>query len=220
MSVEHERLKEILAEAAGQATPEARAAYIDAACQGDAGLRRQVEGLLDAHTRAGDFLEQSVIPPEEQPIGEGPGTIIGRYKLLEEIGEGGFGRVFMAEQTEPVNRKVALKIVKAGMDTREVIARFEAERQALALMDHPSIARVLDAGSTETGRPYFVMELVRGMPITGYCDQQQLPTAERLQLFMKVCAAVQHAHQKGIIHRDLRARGKTTTEYKDGVMTL
>ncbi len=198
MSVEHERLKEILAEAAGQATPEARAAYLEAACQGDAELRRQVERLLGAHERAGDFLEQSVVPaPEEKPIGEGPGTLVGRYKLWQEIGEGGFGRVFLAEQTEPIRRQVALKIIKAGMDTREVIARFEAERQALALMDHPNIARVLDAGATESGRPYFVMELVQGIPITEYCDQEQLPTAERLQVFMKVCAAVQHAHQKG-----------------------
>jgi len=204
MNVEHERLKEILAEAAGKETPEARVAYLDAACQGDAALRQQVEALLAAHARAGDFLEQSVIPPAEKPIGEGPGTRIGRYKLLEKIGEGGFGVVFMAEQTEPVNRKVALKIIKAGMDTREVIARFEAERQALALMDHPNIARVLDADATETGRPYFVMELVNGIPITDYSDQKQLSTAERLQLFMKVCAAVQHAHQKGIIHRDLK----------------
>ena len=188
MSFEHERLKEILAEAAGKSTPEARATYLDAVCQSDPLLRAEVDRFLRAHEQAGDFLEQSVIPPEDQPVGEGPGAVIGRYKLLEEIGEGGFGRVFMAEQTEPVRRKVALKIIKAGMDTREVIARFEAERQALALMDHPNIARVLDAGATESGRPYFVMELVRGMPITEYCDQQQLSTAERLQLFMKVCA--------------------------------
>lgn len=206
MGVEHEKLKEILAEAASKATAEARAAYLSAACQGDMGLRGQVEALLAAHeqAQADDFLEQPVIRPEQQPIGEGPGTVIGRYRLLEEIGEGGFGLVFMAEQTEPVHRKVALKIVKAGMDTREVIARFEAERQALALMDHPNIARVLDAGATETGRPYFVMELVKGIPVTNYCDQQRLATTERLQLFIKVCGAVQHAHQKGIIHRDLK----------------
>jgi tetratricopeptide (TPR) repeat protein len=204
MNIAHERLKEILAEAAGKDTPEARATYLDAACQGDADLRRQVEVLLAAHDRAGDFLAHSVVPPEPPPVSEGPGSVIGRYKLLEEIGEGGFGRVFMAEQTAPVHRKVALKIIKAGMDTREVIARFEAERQALALMDHPNIAHVLDAGATDTGRPYFVMELVRGIPLTDYCDQQQLPTAGRLELFMKVCAAVQHAHQKGVIHRDLK----------------
>ncbi len=144
--------------------------------------------------------------PEQVPDGilERPGTKIGHYKLLEKIGEGGFGMVYMAEQVEPVQRKVALKIVKAGMDTREFIVRFEAERQALALMDHPNIARVLDAGATETGRPYFVMELVRGIPITDYCDQAQLATDERLRLFNQVCHAVQHAHQKGVIHRDLK----------------
>src|SRR5881409_1919760 len=132
------------------------------------------------------------------------GTMIGRYKLLQQIGEGGFGTVFMAEQQEPVQRKVALKIIKAGMDTREVIARFEAERQALALMDHPNIAQVLDGGTTVSGRPYFVMELVRGIPITSYCDHANLSTRERLELFTKVCRAVQHAHQKGVIHRDLK----------------
>ena len=211
MSVAHERLKEILAEAAGKGTPEARAAFLDDACRDDVALRQQVEALLSAHACAGDFLEKTVeLPPADFAI-ERTGAMIGRYKLLEKIGEGGFGTVFMAEQTEPVQRKVALKIIKAGMDTREVIARFEAERQALALMDHPNIARVLDAGATETGRPYFVMELVRGIPITDYCDQKQLPTAERLRLFMKVCAAVQHAHQKGIIHRDLKPTNMLVT---------
>src|SRR6266705_240209 len=137
-------------------------------------------------------------------VTEKPGDRIGRYKLLQQIGEGGFGIVFMAEQLEPVQRKVALKVIKAGMDTREVIARFEAERQALALMDHPNIARVLDGGATEAGRPYFVMELMRGIPITDYCYQNNLPTTERLELFIKVCQAVQHAHQKAVIHRDLK----------------
>jgi eukaryotic-like serine/threonine-protein kinase len=183
-------------------TPDERAHYLDEACQGKPDLRQRVEALLRAHEQASHFLELN--DPEPDVLREGPGTVIGRYKLLEEIGEGAFGRVFMAEQTEPVCRKVALKIIKAGMDTREVVARFEAERQALALMDHPNIAKVLDAGATETGRPYFVMELVRGIPITGHCEQHQLSTAERLQLFMKVCHAVQHAHQKGIIHRDLK----------------
>ena len=144
---------------------------------------------------------------------ERTGAIIGRYKLLEKIGEGGFGIVFMAEQIEPVQRKVALKIIKAGMDTKEVIARFEAERQAIALMDHPNIARALDAGATEAGRPYFVMELVRGIPITEYCDRNHLPTRERLQLFIKVCQAVQHAHQKGVIHRDLKPSNMLITEH-------
>src|SRR2546423_1134994 len=143
------------------------------------------------------------------------GTMIGRYKLLQEIGEGGFGVVFMAEQQEPVQRKVALKIIKAGMDTREVIARFEAERQALALMDHPNIAQVLDGGSTGNGRPYFVMELVRGIPITQYCDQANLSTRDRLDLFIKVCRAVQHAHQQGGIHRDLKP-GNVLVTLHDG----
>src|SRR5262249_43569791 len=138
------------------------------------------------------------------PITEGPGTVIDTYRLMEIIGEGGFGLVFVAEQQHPVRRKVAHKIIKPGMDTREVIARFEAERQALALMDHPNIARVLDAGTTESGRPYFVMELVKGIPIIEYCDQQQLTPRERLELFVSVCQAVQHAHGKGIIHRDLK----------------
>ena len=130
--------------------------------------------------------------------------MIGPYKLLEQIGEGGMGIVFMAEQTQPVQRKVALKIMKPGMDSKQVIARFEAERQALALMDHPNIARVLDAGTTESGRPYFVMELVRGVPITEFCDQHKLSMRQRLELFITICQAVQHAHQKGIIHRDLK----------------
>src|SRR5581483_10380460 len=134
---------------------------------------------------------------------ERPGTVIGPYKLLEQIGEGGMGLVFMAEQLQPVRRKVALKVLKPGMDTRQVIARFEAERQALALMDHPNIAKVLDGGATASGRPYFVMELVRGTPLTDYCDQNSLTPRERLGLFVSVCQAVQHAHQKGIIHRDL-----------------
>src|SRR5437867_11781697 len=149
------------------------------------------------------LVPTAVLPQSDFQI-ERTGTMIGRYKLLEKIGEGGFGVVFMAEQVEPVQRKVALKIIKAGMDTKEVIARFEAERQAIALMDHPNIARALDAGATAAGRPYFVMELVRGIAITDYCDQAKLPTRERLQLFMKVCQAVQHAHQKGVIHRDIK----------------
>ncbi len=138
------------------------------------------------------------------PLAEGPGTVIGPYKLLQQIGEGGFGVVFMAEQTQPVRRMVALKIIKPGMDTAQVIARFESERQALALMDHPNIARVFDAGSTASGRPYFVMELVKGMPITEFCDKNQLPPEARLQLFLDICHAIQHAHHKGLIHRDIK----------------
>src|SRR5262249_23797376 len=147
---------------------------------------------------------------------EQAGTSIGRYKLLEQLGEGGFGIVWAAEQREPVKRRVALKIIKLGMDTRQVIARFEAERQALALMDHPNIAKVLDAGSRETGRPYFVMELVKGVPILEYCDTERLDTRSRLELFTKVCHAIQHAHQKGIIHRDIKPSNVLVTLH-DGV---
>ena len=169
----------------------------------------RVEGLLERLCGADSFLE----PPASAPTltgrivrrpSEGPGTVIGPYKLMEQIGEGGMGVVYVAEQTQPVRRKVALKVIKPGMDTKQVIARFEAERQALAMMDHPNIAKVFDGGTTESGRPYFVMELVRGIPITDYCDQEQLSIPERLELFVLVCRAVQHAHQKGIIHRDLK----------------
>ena len=185
-----------------------RASFLDRACAGDGDLRRQVQTLLDAHFRAGQFLEAPAATPtvtvNPAPLTDGPGTVIGPYKLLEPIGEGGMGVVYMAEQTRPVRRKVALKIVKPGMDTKQVIARFEAERQALALMDHPNIARVLDAGATGSGRPYFVMELVKGILITDYCDRNRLAVDDRLELFVSVCQAVRHAHQKGIIHRDLK----------------
>ncbi len=194
----------IFGEALRLSVPAERQAYLDQACAGDLALRQEVESLLSAHDQAGDFLGHTIPLPAPDFLIERLGTMIGRYKLLQKIGEGGFGVVYMAEQVEPVQRKVALKIIKAGMDTKEVIARFEAERQALALMDHPGIANILDGGATEAGRPYFVMELVNGIPITDYCDRKKLPTAERLQLFMKVCHAVQHAHQKGIIHRDLK----------------
>src|SRR5213078_4148294 len=149
------------------------------------------------------------------PIVEDAGTVIGRYKLLEKVGEGGFGTVYVAEQREPVKRRVALKIIKLGMDTKSVIARFEAERQALAMMDHPNIAKVLEAGATDTGRPFFVMELVRGIKITDYCDQNNLPTNERLELFIQVCQAIQHAHQKGIIHRDIKPSNILVTHHDD-----
>ena len=186
-----------------------RVAFLNRVCAGDEALRHKIEALLKTIDRAGTFLES---PPageinEERSkvtVGEKPGDRVGRYKLLQQIGEGGCGVVFLAEQEAPLRRRVALKVVKPGMDTRSVIARFEAERQALALMDHPNIAHVYDAGATESGRPYFVMELVRGTKITDYCEQKSLTTRERLDLFAKVCEAVQHAHQKGIIHRDLK----------------
>src|SRR5262245_3840732 len=186
--------------------PAERAAYVDRACGDDAGLRAQVEGLLNAHEQPAGFMARPApaLVTTEHSTAEGPGAVIGPYKLLEQIGEGGFGVVYMAEQTAPVRRKVALKVLKPGMDTRQVVARFEAERQALALMDHANIARVLDGGTTGAGRPYFVMDLVKGVPITRYCDEHHLTPRQRLELFLPVCQAVQHAHQKGIIHRDLK----------------
>ena len=193
----------ILDEALQLPDPAVRAAYLLRRCGGDPALRTEVESLLAAYSAGGSFLEPLPATGLETP-GEQEGDRIGRYKLLELIGEGGFGRVWMAEQLEPVKRRVALKIVKLGMDTREVLARFEAERQALAMMDHPHIASVFDGGATATGRPYFVMELVKGLPLTQYCKDKDLDTNERLALFIDVCAAVQHAHQKGIIHRDLK----------------
>jgi eukaryotic-like serine/threonine-protein kinase len=163
-----------------------RATHMDQACGENATLRQEVKSLLAAYEHPDNFLNRTLPVPEVEVALEHPGMIVGRYKLLEKMGEGGFGVVYLAEQVEPVQRKVALKIIKPGMDTRQVVARFEAERQALALMDHPNIAKVLDAGATQAGRPYFVMELVRGLPITGYCDQKTLSTTERLQLFLQV----------------------------------
>jgi tetratricopeptide (TPR) repeat protein/serine/threonine protein kinase len=200
--------KRIFLEALEHPGGEALLCFLDEACGGDAGLRARVDELLLAHRDAGSFLEppayNSVVMSDGPSIPESSGAVIGPYKLLEPIGEGGFGVVFMAEQTQPVRRKVALKVLKPGMDTRQVVARFEAERQALALMDHPHIAKVLDGGATSSGRPYFVMELVKGVPITEFCDQNHLTLRQRLELFVPVCQAVQHAHQKGIIHRDLK----------------
>jgi len=193
-----------------------REAYVREACGGDERLLADVKALL-AHHDSASFLDTPALDPEITPEPsapvEGPGEVIGRYKLLEKLGEGGMAVVYMAEQERPIRRKVALKIIKLGMDTRQVIARFEAERQALALMDHPNIAKVLDAGATETGRPYFVMELVQGLAITEYCDQNNLSTKERLGLFVQVCGAVQHAHQKGIIHRDIKPSNVMVTHY-------
>jgi serine/threonine protein kinase/tetratricopeptide (TPR) repeat protein len=190
-----------------------RAAYLEHACAGNLPLRQRIEALLRSDAEAKSFLGQPAVQEgatgEEGPRGEPgdaerPGTRIGPYKLLQALGEGGMGAVYLAEQHEPVQRRVALKIIKAGMDSARVVARFEAERQALAVMDHPSIAKVFDAGTTHSGRPYFVMELVKGIPITTFCDQEYLTPKERLELFIPVCQAVQHAHQKGIIHRDLK----------------
>src|SRR5206468_1295299 len=201
--------------------PEKWEAYLAGACGDDAPLRSRVAALLQAHQEMGSFHEaapaiaRTIEMPAKPPIAAAPGTIIGPYKLLQQIGEGGMGVVYMAEQAAPVRRKVALKIIKPGMDTREVVARFESERQALALMDHPNIAKVLDAGATDSGRPYFVMELVKGITITQYCDEHRLTLRERLALFVPVCQAVQHAHQKGLIHRDLKPSNVMVCLYDD-----
>src|SRR3989454_663156 len=213
--------REIFLEALEISTPEARAAYLQSACGQDVTLRRKVDELLKEHFSndsllAGTALEGERTAVAEFPAEEAPAQMIGRYKLLEKIGEGGFGEVWMADQREPVKRRVALKIIKLGMDSRQIVARFEAERQALAMMDHANIAKVFDAGATEAGRPFFVMELVRGIEITEYCDQNQLPTQQRLKLFILVCQAIQHAHQKGIIHRDIKPSNILVTLH-DGV---
>jgi serine/threonine protein kinase/WD40 repeat protein len=228
MNEPENRKQAIFGEAMEIADAKAREAFLSKACGADQLLRQEVEELLQAEAQAGRFLP-------DQPLGlsaalvhldaqaapqaaraEQIGDRIGRYKLLQRIGEGGCGIVYMAEQDQPVRRKVAVKVIKFGMDTRSVVARFEAERQALALMDHPSIAKVLDVGATESGRPYFVMELVRGHKITQYCDEQRFSTRQRLALFIQVCHAVQHAHQKGVIHRDLKPSNILVTE-NDGV---
>jgi WD40 repeat protein/tRNA A-37 threonylcarbamoyl transferase component Bud32 len=208
MGKESKDIKAIFSEAIEKQTPEEQATYLDEVCGKDTELRSQIEGLLKAYEQAGSFLEITDREPNatlDVPAQiEGPGTKIGRYELLSLIGEGGMGLVYLAKQKEPVKRRVALKIIKPGMDSRQVIARFEAERQALALLDHPNIAHVFDAGTTEAGRLYFVMEYVKGTSITEYCDQKKLGIEERLRLFQQVCQGVQHAHQKGIIHRDIK----------------
>jgi non-specific serine/threonine protein kinase/serine/threonine-protein kinase len=209
MTDAHASERSIFLAALERESAQERAVYLEEACVGDPRLRAEVEALLVAHARLGELPPA---PAASDPSGtraelsspEGPGAWIGPYKLLQTLGEGGMGTVYLAEQQEPVQRRVALKIIKAGLDTTDVIGRFEQERQALALMDHPNIAKVFDAGTTEAGRPYFVMELVKGIPITTFCDQEQLMPRERLELLVPVCHAVQHAHQKGIIHRDLK----------------
>ena len=202
-----DRARSIFLEALEKHAAEQWPAFLERACAGEMELRAAVEQLLRLHKELGTFHEDPKLVGGETldaPIGASSGSIIGPYKLIEPIGEGGMGTVWMAQQIEPVKRVVAVKLIKAGMDSRQVIARFEAERQALALMDHPNIARVLDGGTTSAGRPYFVMDLVKGVPITKYCDEHRLTPRQRLELFIPVCQAVQHAHQKGIIHRDLK----------------
>jgi serine/threonine protein kinase len=219
--VEQSTDEQAIFEAARQLnSAEDRQSCLQQLCGENAELRLRVEALLRAYDESESFLESPPTALGSSPtallnISEKPGTIIGPYKLLQQIGEGGMGVVYMAEQTEPVSRRVALKIIKPGMDTRQVIARFEAERQALAMMDHPNISKVFGAGATDTGRPYFVMELVKGIPITEYCDEHQLSPRERLELFLPACQAVQHAHQKGIIHRDIKPSNVMVADYDD-----
>jgi serine/threonine protein kinase/tetratricopeptide (TPR) repeat protein len=219
MSASATKAEAVFLAALERPTPRERAAYVEGACAGNLELLERLRELLASHEESKGPLDA---PPPGlgvtiglPPITEGAGTVIGPYKLLQQIGEGGMGVVYMAEQQEPVRRKVALKIIKPGLDTRQVIARFDAERQALALMDHPNIARVLDANTTDSGRPYFVMELVHGVPITQFCDDHQLTPRERLALFVPVCQAIQHAHQKGIIHRDVKPSNVLVTMYDD-----
>src|SRR6266567_4171209 len=223
MQASHEREQAIFTLAVAKPATE-RAAFLDRECAGDLALRQRLEALMAAHERPDPVLDAQTeeakptvkVDLPGDPVDAAVGVTIGRYKLLERVGEGGCGVVYVAEQTEPVRRRVALKVIKLGMDTKSVVARFEAERQALAMMDHPNIAKVLDAGTTDLGRPYFVMELVRGIKITDYCDENNLSKRERLGLFTQVCQAVQHAHQKGIIHRDLKPSNILVT-VNDGV---
>ncbi len=240
MPFDTERARALFLEAIEYDDPADRAVFLERECSDEPDLRQHLTLLLRSHDGATDFDDTATLPDEtrafpgrpaaltiaqgppapgqpnpdgDRPTAEGPGTRIGPYKLLEKLGEGGMGSVYMAEQQEPVRRKVALKIIKLGMDSEHVVARFEAERQALAMMDHPNIARVLDAGTTGNGRPYFVMELVHGVPITDYCDSARLTPRERLELFIPVCEAIQHAHQKGIIHRDIKPSNVLVTKY-------
>jgi serine/threonine protein kinase/WD40 repeat protein len=221
MPVDAGRVQAAFLAAVEQANPMERAAVVDRECGADTELRSRVEALLRAGDEPDDYLDRPMVVPtisfaeKADPLAIAGVVLGGRYKLLEEIGEGGMGAVWLAQQTEPVRRLVAVKLIKTGMDTRQVVARFEAERQALALMDHPNIAKVHDAGKTDTGRPYFVMELVKGVPITKYCDEHHLTPRQRLELFVPVCLAIQHAHQKGIIHRDIKPSNVLVTTYDD-----
>ena len=204
MSTIAQHAKAIFLEAVEKHSPDEWPEFLDEACGDDQELRQRVEGLLQAHAEKDslfDRMEPTIAP---RSPAKGIGETIGPYKLLQQIGEGGMGIVYLAERQQPVKQRVALKVVKQGMDSKQFIARFEAERQALAMMDHPNIAKVLDAGCTDNGRPYFVMELVKGIPISEFCDENRLTTRDRIQLFVQVCQAVHHAHQKGIIHRDIK----------------
>jgi tRNA A-37 threonylcarbamoyl transferase component Bud32 len=219
MGEQFNRAKAIFLAAIDEQTPAQWPTFLEQACGGDARLRAEVQKLLHAQAALGSFHESprsALVETVDHLPAERPGTVIGPYRLLHPISEGGMGVVYVAEQEKPVRRRVALKIIKPGMDSRQVLARFEAERQALALMDHPNIAKALDAGATDSGRPYFVMELVRGGPITEFCDRNRLPPEARLKLFLDVCHAIRHAHHKGVIHRDIKPANVLVTRH-DGV---
>jgi serine/threonine protein kinase len=217
MSIDHERVQSLF-RAAVEKPAEARAAFLDEQCDGDSVLKGRVQELVASHEETGSFLDREppwLLSTENSDFSEAVGEKIGPYELRERIAEGGMGVVFVAEQEKPIRRKVAIKVIKPGMDSKLVIARFEAEQQALALMSHRNIAKVFDAGTTESGRPFFVMELVQGIPITEYCDQRRMGLGKRLVLFAQVCQGIQHAHQKGIIHRDIKPSNILVTE-EDG----
>lgn len=213
--VNADRLIELFSETRARPAGAERERFLSESCRDDPEVKKQILSLLDAQERAGDFLKN---PFESEPVltKAQPGDVIGVYKLRETLGEGGCGVVYVAEQEKPLRRLVALKVIKLGMDTKAVVSRFEAERQALAVMDHPNIAKVLEAGATDTGRPYFVMELVKGIRVTDYCEQNHLSIKERIHLFIQVCQAIQHAHQKGIVHRDIKPSNILVTLH-DGV---